>query len=313
MELRQLEYFVAVAEEANFTRAAARVHVAQPGVSAQIRRLERELGQPLLDRSGRTVRLTEVGAAVLPYARTALGAVAGARRAVDELTGLVRGRVAVGMLTACSSVDLPELLADFHHAHPAVEITLAEDNSDRLLAGVLAGRLDLALVGLATKPPLGIETEVVADEPLVAAVHHEDPLAARTSITLEALLRQPLISLPPGTGLRASLDEACAATGRQPRIAFEASDPTMLARLAVRRLGVAILPNNVAGAHAPQLRAIPIIRPRLRGRIELAWRADGPVSPAAQALISHARKSMASVPAAPQPDTSAVAQESRKA
>src|SRR5690349_20102934 len=119
MELRQLEYFVAVAEKANFTRAAARVHVAQPGVSAQIRRLEREVGHPLLDRSGRTVRLTEVGAAVTPHARAALAAVSGARMAVDELTGLLSGQVNVGMLTSCSSVDVPDLLADFHHAHPA--------------------------------------------------------------------------------------------------------------------------------------------------------------------------------------------------
>ncbi|MGZ3585118.1 MAG: LysR family transcriptional regulator, partial [Ktedonobacterales bacterium] len=110
MELRQLEYFVAVAEEASFTKAAARVHAAQPGVSAQIRQLERELGQDLFDRTGRTVRLTAVGAAVLPYARAALEAVAAARLAVDELTGLLRGRVAVGMLTACSIVSLFDLL-----------------------------------------------------------------------------------------------------------------------------------------------------------------------------------------------------------
>jgi DNA-binding transcriptional LysR family regulator len=87
MELRQLEYLVAVAEEANFTRAASKVHVAQPGVSAQVRQLEHELGQPLFDRSGRRVRLTNVGVAVLPYARAALDAVARARLAVNELAG----------------------------------------------------------------------------------------------------------------------------------------------------------------------------------------------------------------------------------
>ena len=118
MELRQLEYFVAVAEERNFTRAAAKVHVAQPGVSAQIRRLERELGQELLDRGGRSVRLTEAGAAVLPYARAALAA-------VDELAGLLRGHIAIGTVTS-HNVDLPGLLAEFHDDHPAVEITLAE-------------------------------------------------------------------------------------------------------------------------------------------------------------------------------------------
>src|SRR5471032_2460506 len=101
MELRQLEYFVAVAEEANFTRAAERVHISQSGVSAQVRQLERELGQPLLDRSGRSVRLTEVGEAVLPFARAALDAADGARLTVDQLAGLVRGQVKVGMVNGC--------------------------------------------------------------------------------------------------------------------------------------------------------------------------------------------------------------------
>src|SRR5690348_5879990 len=113
MELRHLQYLVAVAEEANFTRAAARVHVAQPGVSAQIRQLERELGQQLLDRSGRRVTVTAAGAAVLPHARAALAAVTAVRDAVDELTGLLRGRISIGTVTSISSegFDLPVLLA----------------------------------------------------------------------------------------------------------------------------------------------------------------------------------------------------------
>jgi len=284
---------VAVAEEGTFTGAAAQVHVAQPGVSAQIRRLERELGHALLDRSGRTVRLTAVGAAVLPYARAALDAVAGARLAVDELAGLMRGRVAVGMVTSCASVDLPNLLADFHHHHPAVEITLSEANSDRLIDALQDGRLDLALVGLATTLPPGIATQVVADEPLVAAVSYGDPLAARTTITLDALQQRALISLPRGTGLRSCLDDACAAAGVHPHIAFEASNPDVLVHLAAQGLGVAILPASIANAHLTELHAIAVTRPRLRGRLALAWRADGPINPAARALIGHARHMLA--------------------
>ena len=141
-----------VVEEACFTRAAAKLHVAQPGVSAQIRRLERELGQELLDRSGRAVRPTEVGAAVLPYARAALSAVAGARLAVDELIGLVRGHVAVGTVTS-HNVDLSALLAAFHEDHPAVEITLAEDNSDQLIDALRGARLDAAIIAMGATPP----------------------------------------------------------------------------------------------------------------------------------------------------------------
>jgi len=297
MELRQLQYFVAVVDEGGFTRAAARLHVAQPGVSAQIRRLERELGQELLDRSDRTVRVTEVGAAVLPHARAALAALAEVRLAVDERSGLVRGRVAVGMVVACSSLDLPALLADFHREHPGVEITLIEANSDGLVQALQAGQLDLALVGLATAAPAGIETQRIVDEALVAAVSRDDPLAARRSIPLEALRERPLISLPRGTGLRTCLDAACAAAGFEPRPAFEASDPGLLAQLASRGLGMAILPESVADAHRAELHKLEIIRPRLRSRIELAWRATGPVGPAARALIRHARAVLAQAPA----------------
>ncbi|AXI78341.1 LysR family transcriptional regulator [Peterkaempfera bronchialis] len=293
MELRQLEYFATVAEEANFTRAAARLHVAQPGVSAQIRKLERELGQELLDRSGRTVRLTEAGAAVLPYARAALAAVAGAREAVDELAGLVRGQVTVGTVTSLGpDIDLPGLLAAFHHDHPAVETGLTEDTSDRLVHAVATGSTDLAVIGLPTATPPGVALQVVVDEPLVVVVGRDDPLAARTSATLRALADRPLISLPPGTGLRTALDHACAAAGLRPRIAFEAGDPNVLARLAVRGLGAAVVPESLARCYADRLHILTLTRPRLRGRLALAWRSAGPVGPAARALVRHVRAAL---------------------
>jgi DNA-binding transcriptional LysR family regulator len=292
MELRQLEYLVAVVEEAHFTRAAQRLHVAQPGVSAQIRHLERELGQPLLDRSGRTVRTTEIGAAVLPYARAALAAVSGMRSAVEEFTGLLRGHVSVGMIT--SSFNIPDLLAEFHRKHPELEITLTEATSDHSLQALHEGELDLAVIGMPNTAPAGIETQVVADQALVAAVAPEDPLAARKKIRLDALRDRALISLPRGTGMRSTLEEACAATGFAPRIGFEASDPVFLAQLAERGLGVAIVPESLAAFYPDDLHAVAITHPAMRGQVALAWRSDGPTSPAARALIQHARAFLAS-------------------
>ena len=289
MELRHLEYFVAVAEEASFTRAAVRLHVSQPGVSAQIRQLEHELGQPLLDRSGRTVRLTTVGSAVLPYARAILQTVEGARHAVQELTGLVRGRVSVGMVVACGAVDVPKLLAEYHRRYPAVDIALSEANSNELIQALKESRLDLALIGVAGEPPSGIESHVIADEALVAAVGRADPWASRQSITLETLQSRNLISLPKGTGLRACLDSACAVAGFRPRITLEASNPQMLAELASRGLGVAILPASVGRLRARDLRMVTISRPTLRARVEVAWRSGAPLAPAARALIECAR------------------------
>ncbi len=296
MELRQLQYFVAVAEEASFTRAAARLHLAQPGVSAQIRQLERELGQPLLDRSGRSVTVTEVGEAVLAYARAALAAVEGIRSTVDEFTGLLRGRVAIGLLSgaAVGAFDVPSLLADFHDDHPEVEIALTEDNSERMLAALHAGTLDVAVIGLAEEaPPQGISLQMLIDVPLVAAVAPDDPLLAppeRTSVPLAALGDRPLISLPRGTGLRGVLERACAQAGIRPRIAFEAAAPQVLAQLAARGLGVAVVPALPAQAAADLgLRTLGITEPQPRGRVALAWRTRGPAGPAARALLERLR------------------------
>ena len=289
MELRQLEYFVAVADERNFTRAAAKLHVTQPGVSAQIRQLERELGHPLLDRSGRVAALTEVGEAVLPFARAALGAVAGARLAVDELSGLLRGHVAVGMVSQCASLDIPEMLAGFHRLHPAIEITLAEGSSDHLTEGVRSGMYDLAFIGLGPVSPRGLALQVVADEPIVAAVAADSDLSGTSSAPLTALADRPLISLPAGTGLRACVDAAYASCGLRPRMGFEASDPRTLARLAARGLGLAFIPASAARVDGDGLHVITVSDPPMRGRLALTWRTEGPASQAARALIAHAR------------------------
>lgn len=286
MELRQLEYLVAVAEERSFTRAAARTHVAQPGISAQVRRLERELGEPLFDRSGRSVTPTAAGEAVLPFARAALAAVAGARQAIDDLAGLVQGRVAVGMVTACPLHLMPATVAGFHRRHPAVEISLVEAGTDVLLADVAGGRLDLVLAGLAGDPPAGLATQVVSDEPLYAAVAPGHELASRASVPLRALARHDLIALPRGTGGRSALDAACARAGVRPRVAIEASDPRVLAAMAERGLGVAVLPDS----GWQDLALLPVVGPELRSRLVLCWRDTGPASPAARAFIAFARE-----------------------
>jgi DNA-binding transcriptional LysR family regulator len=293
MDIRQLEYFVAVVETANFTRAAERVHISQSGVSAQIRQLERELGQPLLDRSAKTVRLTDAGSVVLPHARAALASVAGIRQAVDELAGLVHGHVSVGMVTACGVTMLFDQLAEFHRLHPGIDVTLTEDTSDRLVDDVMNGQLDLALAGLAGDVPAGIESKVIADEPLVAAVAMDDPWATRATVPLAALQDRALVCLPRGTGVRTAFDDACRAGGLQPRVALEASAPDAVAGLALRGLGVAILSESMARAHPSELRALTITTPRLRSRLELIWKADALATPATLALVAHAQQRFA--------------------
>ncbi|MFB7847691.1 MULTISPECIES: LysR family transcriptional regulator [unclassified Streptomyces] len=304
MELRQLRYFVAVVEEGGFTRAAARLHLAQPGLSAQIRSLERELGQSLLDRSGRSVTPTEVGRAVLPYARAALAAAEGVRQTADEFGGLLRGRVAIGLVSGAigHSFDVASLFADFHDAHPGVEIALSEATSEQMQTSLLAGELDIALLGRTEEgPSAGLSFQTVIDEVLVAAVAHGDPLLARgdrTEVPLADLRDRPLICLPRGTGVRAVFEHACSRAGFRPRISFEAAAPAMLAQLAARGLGVAVLPAGEEPADGP-LRMLRIVRPELRGRVVLAWRTPGPAGPAARSLLTRLREALPDLPDLP--------------
>lgn len=285
MEIRQLRYLVTIVETGGFTRAAERVHVAQPGVSAQIRQLERELGQELFDRSGRTVRLTDAGEAVLPHARAALRALDALRDAADEMEGLVRGRVRLGMVTSCGVPDMPALLERFHRGHPGIDISLVEDNSHALMDRLREGSLDVALVALGMRDPEGLTLSVITDEELVAVVANGEPLSKQDTIGLGALVDHSLISMPVGSGMRGVLDELCTAAGVTPRIALEASNPRMLAELAARGLGVAIVPESTAREHEHDLHAVRIVRPPIRGRLALAWRTEGQRSAAARALV----------------------------
>jgi DNA-binding transcriptional LysR family regulator len=288
MDLRQLEYFVAVAEDANFTRAAQRVHVSQSGVSAQIRQLERDLGTPLIDRSGRVATLTGAGAAALPHARAALAAAAAVRQAVDDVTGLLSGRIVVGMVTACTVTPLFDALAAFHLAHPGVEIALVEGNSDWLIGRVQSGAADLALIGAAGHPPQGLEALTVISEGLVAAVPPGHPLAGRAAVTLAEVTGYPIVSLPAGTGVRAVFDQACAAQGRRPDIALQASAPGAVADLAGRGLGVAILSETMAAGFSGRLDAVAIEDVVTPSLLALVWRRGE--SPALSQLLAHSRR-----------------------
>ena len=300
MELRQLEYFVAVAEEANFTRAAERVHISQSGVSAQVRRLERELGVTLVDRSSRVATLTDAGEAVLGPARAALAAVGGVRQAADEVSALVRGRLAVGMVTACTVTPLFDALAGFHLAHPGVEVSLREDRSDRLVDDVRAGVLDLALVAWASAPPADLEAFSVVSERLVACVPVDHPLAGRSRVTLADLAAHPILALPQGTGIRTVLDRGCAAAGIRPTVVVEASAPGAVADLAVRGLGVAVLSESMVAGYEGRLEGLVIDDIEMPAVLALVWRS--PVGPALGELVRACRARFA--PPAQEPTVS---------
>ncbi|GAA2797481.1 LysR family transcriptional regulator [Saccharopolyspora taberi] len=288
MDLRQLEYFIAVAEEQNFTRAAERVHVSQSGISAQIRQLERELGAALFDRSARAATLTAAGKAALEHARSALAAAGAVGQAVGEVTNLIRGEVTIGMVTGCTITPLFDALATFHQAHPGVRVTLLEDNSDQLTGAVRAGAVDLALIGTATAAPDGLDSFTITSDRLVAAVPPGHPLAESRRVGMADLSEHPVVCMPPGTGLRAVFDQACAARDVRPVIAFQVSTAEAIADLAARGLGVGILSDSMVTPYRDKLVARTIDDVEIPALLALIWRRTH--GPALREFLVHARR-----------------------
>jgi DNA-binding transcriptional LysR family regulator len=289
MELRQLRYVVAVAEEGNFTRAAARAHVAQPAVSQQIAQVERELGAPLFERSPRGAALTAAGAAFLPHARAALAAVTAGSDAVRTLRGELAGELAVGTIPSPSEWLVRQLGA-FVRRHPAVRVTFRTGDPEALADGVAAGSLDAAAVGVMAgrlpagpagkRLPAGLASQTIATEPLVAAVPPDHPRADAAAVSLSDLRDEPLVTLTPGTGLRTVLESACAEAGFDPRIAIDANDLGVVADLVAHGLGVALLPITTARQAGSRVAVLRLRRPRLERRTDLVWRRQSQSLPA---------------------------------
>ncbi|SCL30354.1 DNA-binding transcriptional regulator, LysR family [Micromonospora rhizosphaerae] len=246
MELRQLEYFVAVAEERHFTRAAVRMHVAQSGLSASIRSLERELGASLFVRNTRSVELTDEGHALLTQARHALANVAAAKDAVAAVQGLLRGTLAVGTLQCLGAVDLPAVLARFHAAHPGVEIRLRQGGSPDLIERVRTGDLDLAFVSAPAGGAPGVTLTPIAAEPMVLACGPAHPLRERGTVDLRDLQNETFIDFSPGWITRDVVEQAMAAAGVERRVAFEVNDVHSLLDLVSHGLGIAVVPQVFA-------------------------------------------------------------------
>jgi DNA-binding transcriptional LysR family regulator len=243
MELRHFEYFVAVAEERSFTRAAARLHVVQSGVSAVIKSLERELSAPLLERTSKRVALTDAGEALLPRARAALDAARAARDAVDEVRGGLRGTLRIGILNSVDQIDVPAVLGAFRRAHPGVVLQLAVSprGSLGLVDGLVDGSLDLAIASLPGRPPAGIRVRQLLRRRLELVIPAGHRLA-EAEVRIEDLADELFVDFPTGYGNRLVIDRAFAAAGISRQVAIEVMDITSAADFVREGLGISILP-----------------------------------------------------------------------
>ena len=286
MEMRQLRYLVALADEQHFTRAAARLHIAQPALSQQVKRLEDEVGVALVDRTTRHVSLTPAGELLVARARRALAEVDAAAAELADLAGVRTGRVVIGAMRSTGRFDLSALLAAFHARHPGIELIVREDPSEVMLSRLHADELDVAFLSV-NRLDAGpdIQLHPLLDEPLVALLAPDHPLAGRGAIDMAELRDERFVVFGEGGSLRRIVLQGAREAGFEPALAFESTESTRMRAMASCGLGVALLPESETDHEGPPVAAVPVRRPRLARDVTLAWRAHRRQSPAERAFL----------------------------
>ena len=291
MDLRQLRYLVALAEELNFTRAAAAEHVAQPALSQQIRRLEDEVGIALVERTTRRVSLTEAGELLVVRARRILSELETAREEMDALRGVDVGQVSIGAIHTMGPIDLSLALARFHQQHPNVALTVREQQSEESAEMLRVDEIDLAFLSVTER----IESHELAlhqliSEDLMVLLPRDHRLAGRDEVRMDDLTHEEFISFRQGTRLRELLSVAGRDAHFEPRVTLQSNEAQRIRTLVARGLGVAILPRSDALAPGVDVVVKPLAAPALRRDITLAWRAGRRLPPAAAAFLALARE-----------------------
>lgn len=295
MDLRQVEYVVAVVDHGGFTRAAAATHVAQPSLSQAVRALEAELGTPLFHRLPRRVTLTAAGEAFLGPARQLLRDAATARSSVAAVAGLEAGHLDLVALPTLAVDPLAPLVGAFRREHPAVTIRVAEPEEGGAVEELLrTGRAELGLADLPAPPDLSAQR--LFRQEVLAVCPPGTPLPASLRLRIDQVALFPIITTPPGTSTRRLTDHALEAAADRPAIAVEIAQREAILPLVLAGAGMSFLPRPLAEEGARQGAAVARLRPPLTRDIGLIHR-DGPLSPAAAAFAALARGRLGSVKA----------------
>ncbi|WP_345525379.1 LysR family transcriptional regulator [Nocardioides endophyticus] len=292
MEHRQLVYAVAISDHGSFTRAAAECFVVQSALSQQIRKLEDELGIRIFDRHPRSVSLTPDGEALLPAIREAVGAFEQVRTTAQELSGAVRGRVTLGLMAVPpATVQVAGLVADFHRAHPGVDVTISSGHSMQLREQVRRGELDCAVVGVPSGPEsegLRYRASLVEDLCLVVPQGHQ--LAGRPQVAADQLVDQRFVDFPTDYALRQELDRLLTF---ERRIAFEVTRVEQVVQFVERGLAIGVLPRSVVASWSREVALVPVaIEGNPTRRVALVLPAARTGTAAARAFAEAAARSM---------------------
>lgn len=274
MDLRDLQYFLAVVEAQSVTLAARRVHAAQPTISHALARLEAELGERLLTRKARApLLLTEAGEVVAARARQALSAVTALRDDLGALRGRVGGNLRIAAIQSLSATLLPGVLARLAREHPAIQPSVRTLAAESIARSVASGRADVGLLAGAPRSSLrGLSVKVLFEEPLVALLRRTDPLARAKKLRLSRLAERELLLVPDGTFLSDIVHGACERAGFVPKVRLTLASAEALRETVRAGLGLTILPKGYVSPADRDLVAVPLTHPTPRREVLLVER-----------------------------------------
>jgi LysR family transcriptional regulator, hydrogen peroxide-inducible genes activator len=292
MEIHQLRYFVAVAEEGSFSRAAAREHVAQPSLSQQIQKLEAEVDHRLFDRLSRSVVVTEAGKCLLEYARKILVEIAESRRCLDDLKQDIAGRLSIGAILTMAPYVLPKLIEKFQARYPKVELEIQEDTTENLAGRLEEGTLDIAIMSTCQKSAT-LQAHLLGKESLLVLVSSQHPLAKKKKIGWSDLKSEKFLLLHEVHCLSAQICRLLAAHDLQPELALRGAQLVTIAQMVATGMGVSVVPQMMVEHDLPGgCVALPFTPPAPTREINLL---RNPLRHATKAAAAFQQEAVASV------------------
>jgi DNA-binding transcriptional LysR family regulator len=290
MDVRDLQIFLSVAKNLNYTRAAEEVNLSQPSVSVRMRELERHLGSKLFEQLGKKIALTEAGHLLVPYATRIIGAMSDARHAIDELQGLERGVLRIGASTTPGMYLIPRTLAHFKRSYPKIEVHLAVRDTRQIEDGVIRNKFDFGFVGghLA-----GDEVDVLPwiTDHLVLVVPPNHILARKKSVKIVDLHKERFILREPGSATRAAIVNHLQKADLAVETVMEMENPESVKKAVRSGLGIAFISKFAVETElkAKSLVAVPVKGLDINRELKIVYRKDKHLSRASQAFIEIAR------------------------
>ncbi|WP_318510794.1 LysR family transcriptional regulator [Photobacterium leiognathi] len=287
MDSRQLSYFLVLAETKNFTRAAEKLHIAQPALSMTIKKLEQQLGLCLFSRNDRKVELTDEGKVLLPHAKNIIQQIKDAQTAMSELRGLEKGEVRVGIPSMLGSYFFPEIIMGFKNQYPNLKLSIVEAGTQSIRKMIIDGELDFGVI-INHELPETLHPEPILKSQMVAVVSEQHEFATRKSLSFQDFFSQELVMFKHGYFHRETIDSICEKHQFTPNISFETNLLAMIFKIVRQDFAITTLLEMVT-EYEPQLIPIPFEEPIELG-IVMAWRKSGYLSLADKAFIDYVKQ-----------------------